>query len=763
MKDRTERIEPGFSRKGGDDGLRLTAEDRILTGRAAGSRPEPARRKQAAERTEPSLYPAKVRMADPEIVDIEEDEEPVAEKKARRRKAGRDEAPARTEPKRRKRRRLGLVGGLVYWGATLALWGFIALLGLLGYTAATLPPTSEWAVPKRPPNVEIVDASGRLIANRGDTGGQSLRLDQMPPDLPEAVIAIEDRRFRSHFGVDPIGLTRAVYTNFTRGGVVQGGSTLTQQLAKNLFLEPDRTLERKLQEVVLSFWLEWKFSKDEILEMYLNRVYLGAGAYGVDGAARRYFGKPADELSLMESATIAGLLKAPTRYAPTRDAKLAQDRGRTVLAAMVDEGFITQKQADAAAAKPLVVAAQDTSAQNYVADWVMELLPGYVASVTGDIVVETTIDVGMQQAAEAAIRETLAAEGKSHNVSQGALVAIDNDGAVKALVGGRNYGSSQFNRAITARRQPGSTFKPFVYLTAIEQGYSPDTVMVDEPVSIGNWQPKNYSREFLGPVTLTTALAKSVNTVAARLAADVGPANVVKTARRIGIVSRLHDNPSIALGTGEVTPLEITAAYVPFANGGYGVIPYVIDQIRTREGDVLFRRQGDGPGRVIDEPVVGVMNRMLETVLAVGTGQKALLKDRPAGGKTGTSQDFRDAWFLGYVNGLTAGVWLGNDDNSPTKKATGGSVTAVVWNRFMTRATAGLPVRPLPGVELAPPPTLDPALGTPVADADGLPALGPNGPVMSQPMPSADVGMQANGPLPHERTLLERLFGVNRG
>ncbi|WP_181700594.1 transglycosylase domain-containing protein [Chthonobacter albigriseus] len=759
MKDRPPRIEPSLGRTAGDEGLRVTLEDRVLTGPARSAK-EPARSK-PAERREPRMDEAPRRRGPAggrKAVEVEDDER-AASRPRRSRQPDPDAEAAPRGARRRKGRKRGLLRGLVYWGATLALWAFIALIGVLGYTAATLPPTSAWAVPKRPPNVEIVDASGALIANRGDTGGESLTLDQMPKYLPQAVIAIEDRRFRSHLGIDPIGLARAVFVNLSSGNLVQGGSTLTQQLAKNLFLEPDRTLERKLQEVVLAFWLEQKFSKDEILEMYLNRVYLGAGAYGVDGAARRYFGKSARELTLLESATLAGLLKAPSRYAPTRDAKLAQDRAKTVLAAMVEEGYVTPKVARQAGASPLVIAPQNTSAQNYVADWVMELLPGYVASVTGDIVVETTIDVGMQQAAEGALRETLAAEGKKHQVSQGALVAIDNDGAVKALVGGRDYGASQFNRAVAARRQPGSAFKPFVFLAAVERGYMPEHVMIDEPISIKGWQPKNYSREYLGPVTLTTALAKSINTVAARLAAEVGPANVAQTARRIGIVSRLHENPSIALGTAEVTPLEITAAYVPFANGGYGVIPYVIDRIRSKDGEILFTRQGDGPGRVIDERDVGVMNRMMQTVLEVGTGQKAVLRDRPAGGKTGTSQDFRDAWFLGYVNGLTAGVWLGNDDNTPTKKATGGSVTSVVWNRFMTKATVAVPVRPLPGTELAPPPVFDPAIGTPMADADGLPALGPNGPVMSRPVPPVDVGVTASGPTDKERSLLERLFG----
>lgn len=768
-RSRNERIEPslGSLREAEDGGLRLTPEDRVIVGDAR-SRPQlrsrrvPAGGGAEARRVEPAFVGATDDGVSDAELELAIDEDAVAHAARSRTAAGKarrpagraaDEAPPRQ--RRRPRRRLGLIGGLVYWSLVLALWGGIGFAGLVAYTFVTLPQTTAWVVPKRPPNVRIVDADGDLIANRGDTGGEAVRLDEMPPYLPAAVTAIEDRRFYHHVGIDPIGLGRAVVTNLSRGDLVQGGSTLTQQLAKNLFLEPDRTLERKLQEVVLAAWLEWKYSKDEILEMYLNRVYFGAGAYGVDGAARAYFGKSAREVNLMEAATLAGLLKAPTRYAPTRDPDLATARAKTVLAAMVETGAITAAQASEAGSRPLLVVREhQTAASNYVADWVMDLLPGYVASVSSDITVRTTVDIGMQRAAETALRETLAKEGAAHKVSQGALVAIDNDGAVKALVGGRDYAESQFDRAVAARRQPGSAFKPFVFLTALERGYTPDHVMVDEPVSIKGWKPQNYSREYLGPVTLTTALAKSLNTVAARLAAEVGPANVVDTARRVGIVSRLHDNPSIALGTAEVTPLELTAAYVPFANGGYGVIPYVIEEIRDGDGEILFQRQGDGPGRVIDERVVGTMNRMMQQVLELGTGQKAILPGRPAGGKTGTSQDFRDAWFLGYVSGLTAGVWLGNDDNSSTKKATGGSLTAIVWNRFMTKATEGMAVGPLPGTDLVVP--VAPA-ETPVADGDGLPALGPNGPVISHALPPAEIPV--NGPTAEERTLLERLLG----
>ncbi|ADZ68468.1 transglycosylase domain-containing protein [Polymorphum gilvum] len=638
----------------------------------------------------------------------------------------------------------------VYWGAVLGIWGVILAVGILGYYAAHLPPTSEWQVPARPPNVKIVSASGQLLANRGDTGGEAVRLEQLPPYLPEAVIAIEDRRFRSHFGFDPFGLVRAVAVNLTAGTLVQGGSTITQQLAKNLFLEPDRTLKRKMQEVVLALWLETEFSKDEILEMYLNRVYLGSGAYGVDAAARRYFGKSARLVTLSEAATLAGLLKAPSRYAPTRNPDLAEARAQLVLAAMHEAGFIDADAAKTAIAAPAqVVGDHNAASENYVADWVMDLLPHFVGSFDTDIIVDTTIDIVMQDAAEAALRKAIDAQGAALGVSQGAVVTLDTAGAVKALVGGRDYRASQYNRAVYARRQPGSAFKPFVYLAALESGLTPQSVRIDEPISIKGWSPQNYTRKYHGPVTLTEALSLSLNTVAAGLTQEVGPKTVARTAKRLGITSPLSANPSLALGTSEVTPLEIAAAYVPFSNGGYGVLPHVVRRIRTVDGRTLYARQGDGPGKVVDSATVGRMNLMMVETLRTGTGRKALLDDRPAGGKTGTSQEFRDAWFIGYTGNLTTAVWLGNDDNSPTRRATGGSLPAEVWRETMQAAHVGQPVAGLPGVADSLLLAADPApAGGPIPPADVGGDAGADGrPILPAP--------GGGGPL----DLLGRLFG----
>jgi penicillin-binding protein 1A len=602
----------------------------------------------------------------------------------------------------RRRQGSGLAGKVrrgLYWFLIAVVWSTVALGGVVAYYGARLPSITSWAVPARPPNIKILANDGRLIANRGDTGGEAVALADLPPYLPQAVIAIEDRRFYRHVGLDPEGLVRALVSNLRAGNVVQGGSTITQQLAKNLFLTPERTLERKIQELILALWLEARYSKDEILEMYLNRVYFGAGAWGVDAAARRYFGKPARSLTLAEAAVLAAALKAPSRYSPLANPQASEERTRLVLSVMTEAGYITGREAELALAAPHgPVKPVAGNSGSYVADWVADLLPDLVGVLPGDVVVDTTVDLNLQAEAARAIEEGLAKHGKEFRASQGALVAIDGTGAVRALVGGRDYDKSQFNRAVDAKRQPGSAFKPFVYLAALELGLTPETVTVDAPIQIGNWRPQNYSKTYRGEVTLQTALALSINTVAARLVELVGPETVVATAHRLGIVSDLKPIPSIALGTSEVTPLEMTAAFVPFANGGYGIVPHVVKRIRAAaDGKVLYERSGDGPGIVVGSRELGMMNAMLRQTLERGTGTKAAIPGWEAAGKTGTSQDYRDAWFIGYTANLTAGVWFGNDDNSPTRRTTGGSLPAEVWSRFMTAAHEGVPVAALPG------------------------------------------------------------------
>jgi penicillin-binding protein 1A len=480
---------------------------------------------------------------------------------------------------------------------------------------------------------------------------------------------------------------------------VQGGSTVTQQLAKNLFLKPDRTMERKVQEMVLAIWLETRFTKDEILQLYLNRVYYGSGATGIEKAAQTYYNKSARELDINEAATLAGLLKAPSNYNPIAHPKVAAARAALVIDSMVESDFITQSEADAAINSPAAVAASDyIPATQYVVDWVNEQLPDLASKYDQSIIVETTIDPDLQALAEKSLRKRLNEEGKKLNIGQGALVLMDAGGAVKAMVGGRSYKRSQFNRATKAKRQPGSAFKPFVYLAAIENGYTPSSVEVDEPIRIGDWEPDNYKHKYAGPVTLKRALAQSLNTIAAKLTNEVGPQAVVRVAHKLGIGSPLGTDASIALGTSEVTLLEMTGAFAPFANGGQTVAPYAITRISTRDGKVLYERSGDGLGRAISIYDVGFMNEMMRAVVQEGTAKRAAFDGQDLGGKTGTSQDSRDAWFVGYSSYLVAGVWVGNDDNSPMRNVTGGTLPAKIWKDVMEVAHAGLPFQALPGI-----------------------------------------------------------------
>ena len=605
--------------------------------------------------------------------------------------------PSRSGSKRRGKSRGFGIGRLFYWTAVLCLWAGIAVIGVVVWVGAHLPPIQSLEIPKRPPTIQIVGIDGSVLAQRGEMAGANIALKDLPPYLPKAFIAIEDRRFYSHFGVDPVGILRAAVTNVLHRGVSQGGSTLTQQLAKNLFLTQERTMQRKLQEAELALWLERKHSKSEILELYLNRVYFGSGAYGVEAAAQRYFGKSARNVTVAEAAMLAGLVKSPSRLAPNRNPEGAEARAKIVLAAMADAKFITEAQAQASIGHPSYnVKPVGAGTVNYVADWIGEVLDDLVGQIDESIKVETTIDPKLQSVAEAAIIDELAAKSVKFNVSQGALVAMTPDGAVRAMVGGRNYSESQYNRAVTAKRQPGSSFKPFVYLTALEQGLTPDTVRQDAPIEVKGWRPENYTHEYFGAVTLTQGLAMSLNTVAIRLGLEVGPKNVVRTAHRLGISSKLEPNASIALGTSEVSVVELVGAYAPFANGGFAVTPHVVTRIKTLGGKLLYMRQPDERNQVVDTRYVGMMNAMMRETLISGTAKKAEIPGWTAAGKTGTSQDYRDAWFIGYTANLVTGVWLGNDDNSPTKKATGGGLPVEVWTRFMKTAHEGVPVAALP-------------------------------------------------------------------
>jgi penicillin-binding protein 1A len=609
--------------------------------------------------------------------------------------------PQKTRPRRGggKGKGRSALGHLLYWGVVLTLWVVIAAIGALVWVGIRLPPIQSLEIPKRPPSVLIVGANGATLATRGDMGGAAVPLRELPDFVPKAFIAIEDRRFYSHHGVDPLGITRAVIADLMRRGASQGASTITQQLAKNLFLTQERTVSRKLQEMVLAFWLEHKFSKAQILELYLNRVYFGSGAYGVEGAAQRYFGKSARQLTLAEAALLAGLVQSPSRLAPTRNPDGAERRARVVLTDMAEQKLVGEDAARFALAHPArAVKLAGADSVNYVADWIMDAVDDLVGRFDQDIVVETSIDPALQGPAERALAETLAQKGEKLGIGEGALVAMTPDGVVRALVGGKSYADSQFDRAIAAKRQPGSAFKPFVYLTALEHGLTPDTVREDAPITVKGWKPENYEHEYMGPVTLTQALANSLNTVSVRLTLEFGPAAVIRTAYRLGINSMLEPNASIALGTSEVSVMELVTAYATFANGGFAISPHVVERVRGTDGKTLYVRSTQNLGRIVDPRYVAMMNAMMHETLVSGTARKADLPGWPAAGKTGTSQDFRDAWFIGYTPHLVAGVWLGNDDNTPTRKATGGGLPVEIWSRFMKTAHQGVAPVGLPGV-----------------------------------------------------------------
>ena len=588
------------------------------------------------------------------------------------------------------------------------LLAWCAIFGAIFYSnfLSNLPDVKNLLATGPTRDVTILDDHGRLIARRGLTQGQMIKIADLPSYVPNAFIAIEDRRFREHFGLDPIGMIRAGVSNMAAGHVVQGGSTLTQQLAKNLFLTPSRTFDRKAQEAMLAMYLESRYSKDQILTLYLNRVYFGAGVFGIEAASEKFFGKHADELGLTEAAMLAGSVKAPARYNAIADTDASLARAQVVLRAMEDTGFIDDNtRIQAQATRPRIMHGSATPQSGYFADWVLAHLDGFIGDTTEPVIVETSFDVETQLMAEKAVARTLDAEGPRIGASQAALVAMTPDGAIRAMVGGRSYSQSSFNRAGDAERQPGSAFKPFVYLTAFEHGHTPDDIMNDGPVDIHGWKPSDFEGEFQGDITLTQAFAQSSNVIAAQLTDQAGPKEVARTARRLGIVSPLAEVASLALGTSGVTPLELTGAYVPFANGGEGVLPFGIVGIRTKTGTVLYTRKGSALGAVMSPTNNAAMTKLMVQTVLTGTGKAARLDERPSAGKTGTTQDSHDAWFVGFTADLVCGVWIGNDNSAPMHKApgltaTGGGVPAHIWHAFMEDAEKGLPVMPLIGTTL---------------------------------------------------------------
>jgi len=571
---------------------------------------------------------------------------------------------------------------------------------ILVWFAPKLDLSQDLYAANRPIAFTFLDANGDEIGHRGALVGDRLLLEDMPAYLPAAFIAMEDRRFYDHQGIDIRGLVRATLTNLHAGHVVAGGSTITQQTAKIVFLTPTRTFGRKFDELFDAAKLEKSLSKKQILELYLNRIYLGSGAYGVDGASHVYFGKSARNVTIAEAAMLATLTRAPTAFSPRRDLDAAQDRANLVLRAMVETGAITQAQADDARANPAQMSDHSiTDARNYfldtAADEATRLVAGSGLMHSSDLIVHTTLEPRLQEAARHAVAKTLNTRGAKVHASEAAVVLMKPDGAVSALIGGKDYDESVFNRATQARRQPGSAFKPFVYLAAIENGISPWDVRDDGPVDIDGWTPTNFGGRSYGTVTLADALAHSINTITAGLAQEVGITTVVDAAHRCGIVSQLDPNASLALGTSEVTPIELTTAYGAFASGGIRVWPYYVTEVDDPQKNVLYKRTPPPEERVIASHVDRDLTTMLAGVITGGTGRGAALAGHQAAGKTGTTQDYHDAWFVGFTTDYVAGVWVGNDDSSPMKTVTGGSLPAAIWKDVMTAAEKGKPSKPL--------------------------------------------------------------------
>jgi penicillin-binding protein 1A len=567
------------------------------------------------------------------------------------------------------------------WVVVVGLWAALGIVGLLGYYAFTLPDVDAVLAKKQPPITTLLAADGSTLGTIGGGHDEWLQRQDIPDVLVDAVLAIEDRRFYEHGGLDYLGVLRAMVANVMAGDLVQGGSTLTQQLAKNMFLTPDRTLQRKLQEAMLAFWLERHLSKDEILVEYLNRVYLGSGTYGVEAASKRYFSHSARTLSLGEAALVAGLLKAPSRYSPLSNRSVSLQRMQVVLGAMQDAGFITH-QAVEDEPDPAIKGQTGVGGEKYYTDWVMAALPDLVDQSSGDLVVHTTYDPKAQRAAMDALAEALDQWGEARNVSQGAVLVMSHQGAVKAMVGGKSYAQSEYNRATTALRQPGSAFKLFVFLTAFEAGMGPGTKMRDSPFILEGWQPRNYNGEFAGTMDLEQAFARSINTIAVKLAEQANRSDVILTAQRLGITSKIIRQPSMALGTSEVRLLDLTRAYGVIANGGLEVRPFGIVRVSTRDGAVIYEHRNT-PLRIVERKPVRDMQQILTEAVNTGTGKAARLPGRVAAGKTGTSQGFRDAWFIGYSGDLVTGVWVGNDDATSMNRVTGGFIPARIWHGVM--------------------------------------------------------------------------------
>ena len=644
------------------------------------------------------------------------------------------------------------------WLLAIAVLGLVLLGIAVAVAMASLP---DYAQLTRRNDlgqmIRVRAADGSVLVSLGPSFGRWLRYDEIPPTMRSAMIAVEDKRFRSHIGVDPIGIARSLKVRLQTGHFTQGGSTITQQLARNIFLTNNRTFGRKIKEAILSLAIERKFSKDQILELYLNRVYFGGGAYGIDAASRTFFGHGADRLSLGEAAIIAGLVKAPSNYSPTADVNAARGRAGVVLNSMVENGFINASAA--ASVDPAQIKVQASAKQNsvrYFTDWALPQLDTLIDVTSDPIDVWTTLDPGMQEAGDRAIN------GNAPAGAQGALVSIDHDGAVRAMIGGRDYVTSIYNRATQAQRQPGSAFKLFVYLSALEAGKKPTDVIVDEPFEVDGWKPRNSTRSFAGPVTLREAFSRSINTISAKIGAELGFGTIADMAHRFGVGTNISTYPSMVLGTSDVRLIDMTRAFASVSNRGVSVMPYAIRKVVAADGRLLYQHEPTEERVLVAPWVAAGMTDLLQSAVLSGTGRAAQI-GRPVAGKTGTTTSNKDGWFVGFSSGLTTGVWMGRDDARPIAGLQGGTAPARAFASFMKVAVANRPITkfetdvPLPDWQLEPDeealgaaaPT-DEGIGPPLVDANGNPIGTPPSESQGIPVPG-----QPGGP---DQTELDRIF-----
>ncbi len=641
----------------------------------------------------------------------------------------------------------------------IAIISILLLLMIVGiFVAIARGEIESFEDLKASPNGQMIRvraADGTVIQSLGPSFGRWLTVKQLPDEMKDAMVAVEDRRFYMHPGVDPIGITRSLWVRVQRGYWAQGGSTITQQLARNVYLNSNKEFGRKIREIILAMAIETKFSKAQILELYLNKVYFGGGAYGVDAASRKFFDHGAESLDLAESAIIAGLVKAPSRYSPTADAKAALGRATVVVEVMQDAGMITA--AEAATVKPAQVklaAEPPQDSVRYFTDWVLPQLDGLIDETEKPIDVWTTLDLKMQRAATAAIA------ANAPRGAQGALVSIDRDGAVKAMVGGTDYVTSNYNRAVTAVRQPGSAWKLFVYLTALESGFRPEDKVVDEPVEIDGWSPKNSGGTYAGEITVRTAFAYSKNTVAAKIGNEVGTSSIANMARRFGITTPINTSPSMVLGTSETRVIDMTRAFASVAAKGRSVTPYGISKVTNIEGEVIYKATPAKSVQLVESWVAGGMTDLMQTAVATGTGRAANI-GRPVAGKTGTTSSNKDGWFLGFSSGLTTGVWMGRDDARPVGNLQGGQAPAQAWAAFMRVAVAGRPVEKF-DTEVTFPERLEEEELAPLAGEEGA-LVDENGmPIEGQALPADPNLVDGDAPQPLDDAFIDRALGRSK-